>query len=256
MNALPKFLLSDYRRLIENMREVGFALKPASEIINQDEKTVYLRHDMDFSAELSVPMAEIEAKSEVSSIYYVLLSGPYNALSDGSVSAIRKIVSLGHEIGLHYDLADYPSDKLQAMERLLFEVAIVESISKTKVSSIVMHEPSIGGQDIFIDHPCFSNPSWYQKNDQNLCYVSDSCRAWRDSNLIKFIAKKLPENTLMLNTHPESWLAKREEHRLTYIQSTLIPLMSRPVIHYLTETVSNLWQTHPGTISGIGDEDS
>ncbi|WP_207063725.1 hypothetical protein [Motiliproteus sp. SC1-56] len=255
MQYLPKFILKEYESLISAFDHCGFKMRPSSHIDEEENEVVYFRHDVDFSIDLSLPIAELEAKLGVSSVYYILLTGPYNALSKSSICSIKKLIDLGHKIGLHYDLSCYPGDLCEARNRLSVEVGLLELISDSKVASIVMHEPFRGGGDIFLEGSGYSNPSYNQYNDPSLCYVSDSCRAWRDDTLLRFLSGLERRNRLLLNTHPELWLAKRSMHRLSYLNDLLGPKILKPKKDYFLRDVKNIWSTHEAAVNGYGDVD-
>jgi hypothetical protein len=78
---------------------------PAQEIGNVSQRRrIILNHDVDAFPPYALKMAEIEAACGISATYYILLhSGFYNALSPDNIEIFRKIASMGHEVGLHYD---------------------------------------------------------------------------------------------------------------------------------------------------------
>lgn len=256
--TLPQFTISGYMDLIHRITSSGFQIKPVSALPDRQENCVYLRHDVDLSISLVVNVADLESAAGISATYFVLLTGTYNPFHEESIAAIRKIKSLGHEIGLHYDLKNWPENRLEANEKLRNEIKILESISESEVGAIVMHEPFRGGEDFFATDVVESgliNPTYYQKTDGGLCYVSDSCRAWRDDTLVKFVDRKLPQNRLMLNTHPELWLATRRQGRITYLENELIPAATKSIQDYFTNTVKPVWETHHAAVNGYGDQD-
>lgn len=254
--CLPPFTIDGYRNLLHAMKNAGFLIRPISALPDRQENCVYLRHDIDFSLVLTTRIAEIEYAAGISATYFVLLCGPYNPFQEESVAAIKKIKGLGHEIGLHYDLTNWPKDRQVAQAKLNAEIQTLESLAETKINSIVMHQPSLGGEDYFaIEDGAWINPTYYQKSDPDLCYVSDSCRAWRDDSLVKFLHHELPQTRMMLNTHPESWLAEKRMHRISYLTKVLAPAANQAANDYFLRTVKSLWETQPAAVNGIGDED-
>lgn len=254
--TLPPFTLDGFRNLIQRIKDEGFQIRSTSALPDRQENTVYLRHDLDFSVALAVEIAEIENAAGIQATYFVLLSGPYNCLHDESIRAIRRIKNLGHEIGLHYDLSGWPKVMSDALARLAFQIQVLESIAETKVNSIVMHQPSLGGEDHFAtDDSGFINPSFYQKTDSDLCYVSDSCRAWRDDSLDSFIRRELLQTRMMLNIHPESWIAQKKMSRISFLTNVLFPAVSQSNRDYFLKTVRGLWETQPAAVNGVGDRD-
>lgn len=254
---LPSFTVDGYKNLVDRVVSDGFQVKPVSAMPVMQENCIYFRHDLDFSVVLSTPIAEIENAAGITATYFVLLSGHYNPFHQETVAAIKTIKRLGHEIGLHYDLKNWPANIYDATKKLKNEIEMLESITESKVESIVMHEPFRGGDDFFAIDPSILglvNPTFFQKNYSNLCYVSDSCRAWRDENLLRFMERSLPQKSLMLNTHPELWLATRKKDRINYLESELAPAAMKSIREYYTETVKSVWETHHAAVNGFGDE--
>lgn len=254
MTHLPKFTLESYSDLLRELTATGAKFQPISRMGQASAKDVFLRHDLDFSLELALPMARVEHSLGISSTYFVLMSGPYNACSARSISAMHELVSMGHNLGLHYDLSLYPENMQAAQGRLTREIEFLQELAGTPIESIVMHEPFRGHQDFFIDNDCWINPSLYQKQDPQLLYISDSCRAWRDDSLLRYIAGDTEKTHLLLNTHPESWLSEISQHRLTYLNETLLPKMLEPIQQYFAGVVNEVWSTHTGPVNGYGDE--
>ena len=64
---------------------------------------IALRHDIDFAPSYSVEMAELEAAGGIKSTFFVLVDGQfYNSLQPEIIHQLRRIHSLGHDIGLHF----------------------------------------------------------------------------------------------------------------------------------------------------------
>lgn len=255
MASLPRFNIIGYAELIKSLSDSGCSFRSINKINAHRPKDVFLRHDVDFSLELTLPIAEEEQKLGARSCYYVLLSGPYNPCSAASINAMKQLRAMGHEIGLHYDLSLYPDTPNRARKRLDCEVEFLQQLSGGEVSTIVMHEPSRGHEDFFLDVPGYINPTYFQRTNPDLLYVSDSCRAWRDLSLCEYLNGQSEKSCLMLNTHPESWLADRPQHRITYLEKTLLPKVLEPTQRYFLDAVRNAWQTHVGPVSGYGDSD-
>ena len=70
---------------------------------------VLWRHDVDVSMHRAARLAEIEAERGVVATYFVNpRSVFYNLLEPEIEVLLRRIRSLGHEIGLHFDAGAYP----------------------------------------------------------------------------------------------------------------------------------------------------
>lgn len=240
MRALPGFGLAEYGQLLASLRDAGWTLSPVSALTEDADDRVYLRHDVDFSLIDALPMARTEAAQHVSATYYVLLSGPYNVLAADNRRALRELIKLGHELGLHYDLATYPKDEAGARARLAWEAEILEEQAGVPVRTACLHQPSLTGADPFRTGPLL-NPHDPAHAD-GLVYVSDSCRRWRDATLLDCLGPARPRR-LMLNTHPELWLDGSVGDPMTYLETVLLDCLVRPANAYVRDVVRNLWAT-------------
>jgi hypothetical protein len=130
----------------------------------------------------------------------VLLTQQYNILQPENQYILRKIIKLGHEIGLHYDLETYPIGSTESRARLNWESEFLGKVVGAPVQTIVMHQPHKGTADPFHMINEYVNP--HDPRYQNeLLYVSDSCRAWRDETLLSCFGPNPPRRLLLL-THP------------------------------------------------------
>ena len=121
-----QFTYSAYETLIALLRAQEYAFCDYHDHA-QHPRCVILRHDIDNSLPQAVRLAEIEAELGVKSTYFVLLRTDfYNVASKTGQDALRRILSLGHEIGLHYD-----------------EIAYVESNICTDIRSSVEERVSV-----------------------------------------------------------------------------------------------------------------
>lgn len=60
MKQLPRFILADYENMLSELRREGFLFEPVAKLESCSKNTVYLRHDVDFSVDLTIGMAEVE----------------------------------------------------------------------------------------------------------------------------------------------------------------------------------------------------
>jgi hypothetical protein len=245
INKLPKFDLKSYESFLLDLSNAGYHFQPVSRIheINEKKNIVYIRHDIDLHILGIDKMAEIEHLYDIRSTYYVLLTQHYNILYPENQNILHKIIELGHEIGLHYDLETYPTSSTECKSRLNWESEVLGKIVGAPVQTIAMHQPHKGMPDPFriIDEYINPHDSRYQKD---LLYVSDSCRAWRDEALLTCFGPN-PPRRLLLSTHPELWLDGTIEDRIAYLDKILIKSGIQQYIEFFDKVVRKVWLKHP-----------
>ena len=174
-----------------------------------DEKVCLWRHDIDFSPHRGLALAKIEAEASIGSTYFVHLHNDfYNLLELEIFQLIKEIHSLGHEIGLHFDLGFYEnsiknSDDLEPL--LVFEKSILEKTFDISINSFSFHNPiahpniNIGEETIGGMVNAYSD---YIK--AKYAYCSDSFCYWRYKRLMDVIQQE-DNQYLHVLTHPECW---------------------------------------------------
>ena len=67
-------------------------------------RTILWRHDLDVSIHRALRLAEIEAEEGVMATYFVYARCPYYNILATEISAkLRRILALGHRLGVHFD---------------------------------------------------------------------------------------------------------------------------------------------------------
>lgn len=246
--TLPKFDIGAYRDLLLALNSAGYALTTVSEMnAANTEHKAYLRHDVDFFPAASLAMAQCEATVGVHATYYFLLSGTYNLLSMDNRKLVHTLLEMGHEIGLHYDLEAYAENVTDATKTLTSEIRILEDLCGRRVNTITAHCPYRGGIDWFLESDQWINPR-DPRLQENLLYVSDSCRAWRDESLLECLSADPPLRLLLL-THPELWLDGSVVDRISYLETIIAPTATNPIREYYDRTIKDIWMTHPGAVA-------
>lgn len=171
---------------------------------------IVLRHDIDFAPGYSLEMAELEHAAGIKSTFFVLVDGQfYNPVGSDVVRQIRRIRSLGHEIGLHFAAASAVDADIG--REVAFRLEVLGAIAATTVSSYSQHDPVNAGF-VTVSLPpghraCVDASRVIRDND--LLYVSDSAMMWRRHTF----ATALDENrNLCLLAHPHSWLHPQDDY--------------------------------------------
>ena len=176
-----KFTYKAYRDLLALLQEQGYALRSYHDYKGAPRCAI-LRHDIDNSLERAVELAELEAEGGARSTYFVLLRTDfYNPASKRSLRALRRILALGHEIGLHFDEASYdpPLGSEQVDRQIIQEAKLLSELLEVPVSSVSMHRPSKATLEADYNIPGIVN-SYGSTFFHGFKYLSDSRCHWRE----------------------------------------------------------------------------
>lgn len=176
-----EFTYRAYRELLSLLREQGYAIRGYHDY-ETAPRCAILRHDIDTSLPQAVRMAELEAEDGVRSTWFVLLRTDfYNAASKAGQEALRRILSLGHEIGLHFDEASYvPAlGTEEVVQNIIKECGLLSELLDTPISTVSMHRPSKATLEADYTIPGIVN-SYGKTFFHDFKYISDSRRRWRE----------------------------------------------------------------------------
>jgi hypothetical protein len=243
---MSNFQIQSYLEILAKLIKAKSVFCRVREMKNHREtdKLAVMRHDVDLHPSGCVKMASVEFELGIPATYYVLLSGHYNPKSKTCRSVLRNLVKQGHEIGLHYDLEEYPLETESAQAALESEVSMLSEICEYNVVSISCHQPHKGFPDPFKCSDQYIH-CHDPRNNENILYVSDSCRAWRDTKLQDYLNGDLSSyRGLQLLTHPEAWLAENTMPRMQYLDTILYETAVAECADYVNHTVRSVWESH------------
>jgi hypothetical protein len=211
---------------------------------NMESSCVLLRHDVDYSPESALRMAEFEAQKGVQSTYFLLFSSQYYNLFEVEQSRFpEQLVALGHEVGLHYDVQSLEKLKRPRQnehEELQVQVDILASLAGKDVRSISMHNPSISGAD---PYACIDLINAYDpKFTDEIAYFSDSCGAWRN-DFVECIERNSFPKQLQLLIHPIFW---NQESRTRWATLERFHLKTVERFNRYQLETRLLWNDHSG----------
>ncbi|MBN1555052.1 MAG: hypothetical protein JXA11_09915 [Phycisphaerae bacterium] len=254
MIRLQDFSLEEYRALLRRVCDgrqtlpFGDFAHPSEGMAMRDggaapERFVILRHDVDFSPQCALRLAKVEAELGLRATYFFLLTSDlYNLLSPPMREIPRRIVELGHEVGLHYDvpvLTDAPDPR----EALGKQCTLLAELTGRPIRSMSMHNPGWNGADPFRDDTEMIN-AYDPAFTRDIAYYSDSCGAWRDETHAVLTAGEIPPR-LQLLIHPIYWGDGAGDRR------TRLAEWSREHGRYVSDflqDLESLWPTHKGVI--------
>jgi hypothetical protein len=200
-----EFTEAGYRGLVRRARErYAFVAFGAS----APDRHVLWRHDLDYSVHRALRLAEIEADEGVRATYNFLLhSELYNLLEPAVLERARRILELGHWLGLHFDVGSYGglADEDALAEKVAWERALLEQLFEREVTAVSLHNTQVSDSAGFDADVVAGLPS---ANGRTLRethgYVSDSNGYWRWDSLGDVLRSGEHERLHVL-THPEWW---------------------------------------------------
>jgi len=205
MDIKCEFSLNHYFAILKSAKK-NYSIGTVGEYssLKKKKKFIILRHDVDFSLDYALEMAEKEAHHGVMSTYFVLLhSFFYNPFDEKNTSNIREISKLGHEIGLHYDSSFFPKSPEKEIKLIKKEIDALEEITGKKIISVAPHIPS-ETRKIFAN---LKNANLITAQSPEMLksvkYISDSGHYWREGCLCQHVNK---HDRLQILTHPIWWV--------------------------------------------------
>lgn len=207
---------------------------------------VLWRHDIDFSVHRSLRLAEIENKIGACATHFVRLHSEfYNIFEKDVYIRIKKIMNLGHEIGLHFDYDFYSIDSFSELEeKLSLEKNILEKLLLTKINVFSFHNPESKNALQFNRNTIGDMINVYgNKIKKNYYYCSDSNGYWRFKRLENVLREK-PEKYLHILTHPEWW----QKHVMSPRERVqrCIDLRAKHTKEFYNETIRKLRRKNVG----------
>lgn len=193
------FGLENYKNLIEILLENNYIFS-ANWNINPKSKTVLMRHDIDFSVEYALILADFEKSMNMCSTYFFMLSSNmYNLLSGVNKRRVREIVQMGHKVSLHFDPTVHKSLDGFLKEREVFQLTF-----GVQLDVVSIHRPGTFLENNNIE--LFGTRHTYQDYFfKELKYLSDSGGKDVRESISSFLVS---ENcrALQLLTHPIWWV--------------------------------------------------
>lgn len=202
------FTLKHYEEICNIITESQYKLCFFNDDFDDLENLLILRHDIDQSLDQSIKIAKIENKYNVKSTFFIWLRSPfYNIFEKKYSDIIYEIISLGHQIGLHFDESSYKiENEIDLNSYVDKEVNIIKSFFNLDIYAVSMHKPSkwILDNDIQLKNYINVYSKIYFKEFK---YISDSRRQWKEGCICKKINTN-KYNKLHILIHPFWWIEK------------------------------------------------
>jgi hypothetical protein len=131
---------SAYRDLIRRAEADGWGFGSFLDPATSDGRTIYLRHDVDYSLELAVELAELNNELAVSGTFFVQLRAQfYNAFEHVETARVLRLQALGQRVALHY-VVDPESPPTPEAVRREFELLV--ALVPDSTPAFAWHQPS------------------------------------------------------------------------------------------------------------------
>ena len=204
-DSYADFTESEYAALLRLARR-SYRFVPFSEASTPPPRALLWRHDLDLSVHRALALARIEAEEGAHATYFVYLhSAFYNALEADVAARVREIVSLGHDLGLHFDPTFHREAGRDPEDGLSRERALLEDEFACPVRSFSLHNPDTARWEVDRDEVAGMVNAYGATLRREFGYVSDSNGYWRFRRL-RDVLERADEERLHVLTHPEWWV--------------------------------------------------
>jgi hypothetical protein len=173
-----------------------------------------MRHDIDYSIDSSIHIAELENRYNIKSTYFINIHSEfYNVFEKKSIKNIYNILMLGHEIGIHLDSKYWRIDNEKKLEdKLNDEKSVFDKILGFDIKTFSFHNPN--DQILSFNKDKYSGliNTYSKKVMDNFKYCSDSNGYWRHEVMFDLV-NSLKYDKLHLLTHPGWWMRENLQPR-------------------------------------------
>jgi len=198
------FTLAHYREILERIAASHGTLSfgeavPLGRRLLERERFVLMRHDVEFSLDDAVAMAEADHAAGVRSTFFLQLGSDYNLFEPEETERVQRLLALGHDLGLHYDvrLLEGPGADPAARARRMID--LMEDFFATEIRAASPHMPMRSGRLLEIPGVVDAyDPLYFSE----IKYVSDSTQVWREGVVTSLLDR---HDRIHLLTHEYLW---------------------------------------------------
>lgn len=206
------FSYNHYQAILKKALKMGFVITGFRDYpkVKNRPKIIILRHDIDYSSKRALVMAQLEKKLGIKSTYFLRIHGEYyHPFDRQSYSAIKQIIELGHEIGLHSEARNLAREfKMEMVKLFRIEKEILEKTFDLKVISASEHADLGRSKNYWRKH-LFTliekrkvGIKHYPQEFSDFKYFSDSLGSWKEGCLCQNLEKF---NKIQALIHPDWW---------------------------------------------------
>ena len=195
----------DYYREILGLLKSNFNICLFSDIESSEHNSIILRHDVDVSVEEALKMAQIEHDEGVCSNYMIMTDSIFYDLDDKNIKSLKKIIDLGHHVGLHYDFKE--NDISISEENIVRYSGYLGGMIGQDIISLSFHSfSSLSFSPYFLkDRFHFGQNINSFFSDFMNYYISDSRGRWESSYMPELLSNKGRFKWFQFLIHPIWW---------------------------------------------------
>lgn len=198
------FTLDEYRILVRLARSSYLPSRYLD--IPWGKRFILWRHDCDYSLNRALRLARIEREEGLCSTFFVNLHCDfYNVLEKGQSEIVRELISLGHDLGLHFDAAFYETrSEADLHEQVGREAQVLEGFFGVRPVAFSFHNPT--AFHLTCEEPAYGGlvNCYSKKFKSEVPYCSDSNGYWRFRRL-RDVLTSANDGCLQVLTHPGWW---------------------------------------------------
>lgn len=200
------FTISNYKNIIQTAKRNDFQFSFYYDSYSSGTKHLLWRHDVEFSPFIALKMAEIEVEERVKATYFFQLHGEfYNVLEKEISEIVFKIISLGHDIGLHFDLHYFDVTNEEDLEKYLtLDTQYFNSIFGTDIKVFSFHNTNPFILSCEKEHYAGLINVYSRRFKDHFIYCADSTGYWRHERLVDVLNNSNIQKLQVL-THDAMW---------------------------------------------------
>jgi len=202
------FTLKHYEEICNIIAKSQYKICFFNNYLSDYRNILILRHDIDQSLEQSIKIAKIENKYNIKSTFFLWLRSPfYNIFEKKYSDIIYEIITLDHQIGLHFDESAYKIENETDLNNCIEkETNLIRHYFNINIYAVSMHRPSKWILDYDIQLKKYINV-YNKRYFRDFKYFSDSRRQWKEGCICKKINTN-KYNNLHILIHPLWWVDK------------------------------------------------
>lgn len=206
MNDFSEFTEDGFVALLRELKRAQYRFARYGE--RNSDRHVLWRHDVDMSLHRAARLAEIEAEEGVIATYFINpRSTFYNMFEPECEALLSRILSFGHDIGLHFDanaylMTHWTEEALDLAVRR--ELSLLRTVLQASIQTVSWHNPDTSNLLDFQSEEIGGLRNTYGlRFKRDYTYCSDSNGYWRFQPMSDVIREG--KERLHLLTHPEWW---------------------------------------------------